>query len=106
MITGPILPKATRHIKHQIAHLSVVRVAPEASSAAAAAAAAATPSVHQSGCLTVLTSGQDTGGTAAEREALEAGFKALGVRDLPPAAADASPWCYGSGDTHQPGRSP
>jgi hypothetical protein len=30
---------------------------------------------------------------AAEREALEAGFKALGVRDLPPAAADASPWC-------------
>ena len=30
--------------------------------------------------------------TAAEREALEA-FKALGVRDLLPAAADASPWC-------------
>lgn len=29
----------------------------------------------------------------AERKALEAGFKALGVRDLHPAAADVSPWC-------------
>jgi hypothetical protein len=30
--------------------------------------------------------------TAAEREALKAGFKELGIRDLPPAAADSSPW--------------
>jgi hypothetical protein len=30
--------------------------------------------------------------TAAEREALEAGFEALGIRNLPPAAADARPW--------------
>jgi hypothetical protein len=30
--------------------------------------------------------------TAAEREALEAGFKELGIRDLFHAAADASPW--------------
>lgn len=30
--------------------------------------------------------------TAAEREALEAGFKALGVRDLPPAAAAGPSW--------------
>jgi hypothetical protein len=31
--------------------------------------------------------------TAAEREALGVGFEVLGVRDLLPAAADASPWC-------------
>lgn len=30
--------------------------------------------------------------TAAEREALEAGFGALGVRDLLPGAADAPLW--------------
>jgi hypothetical protein len=30
--------------------------------------------------------------TAAEREALDAGFEALGIRNLPPASADARPW--------------
>jgi hypothetical protein len=30
--------------------------------------------------------------TAAEREALEAGFEALGIRDLRPGAAGAPPW--------------
>jgi hypothetical protein len=30
--------------------------------------------------------------TAAEREALEAGFKALGIRDLPPSPAGAPSW--------------
>jgi hypothetical protein len=30
--------------------------------------------------------------TAAAREALEAGFKELGIQDLFPAAADSSPW--------------
>jgi hypothetical protein len=30
--------------------------------------------------------------TAAEREALEAGFQALGIRDLPPGAAGAPSW--------------
>lgn len=30
--------------------------------------------------------------TVAEREALEAGFEALGVRNLPPGTAGAPPW--------------